>query len=81
MERLGRFDLPFWHVGLQQLRSRLVESLEKLFPGEEGALLKAMVLGMKDSLPMEVRENYIATGLAHLMAVSGLYIGFVAAAS
>jgi len=81
MERLGQFDLPFWHVGLQQLRSRLVESLEKLFPGEEGALLKAMVLGMKDSLPMEVRENYIATGLAHLMAVSGLHIGFVAAAS
>ncbi len=55
--------------------------MEKLFPGEEGALLKAMVLGMKDSLPSEVREAYIATGLAHLMAVSGLHIGFVAAAS
>ncbi|MBC8287178.1 MAG: DNA internalization-related competence protein ComEC/Rec2 [Nitrospinae bacterium] len=81
MERTGRFDLPFWHTGPQQLRSRLVKSLEKLFPGEEGALLKAMVLGMKDSLPFEVRENYIATGLAHLMAVSGLHIGFVAAAS
>ncbi len=80
MERLGRFNLPFWHASLQQLRSRLVASLEKLFPGEEGALLKAMVLGMKDSLSMEVRENYIATGLAHLMAVSGLHIGFVAAA-
>jgi competence protein ComEC len=81
MELLGQFDLPFWHASLETLRSRLVASLEKLFPGEEGALLKAMVLGMKDSLPMEVRENYIATGLAHLMAVSGLHIGFVAAAS
>ncbi|MBT3857013.1 MAG: DNA internalization-related competence protein ComEC/Rec2 [Nitrospina sp.] len=81
MKRSGRFDLPFWHAGLHQLRSRLVASLEKLFPGEEGTLLKAMVLGMKDSLPTEVRENYIATGLAHLMAVSGLHIGFVAAAS
>ncbi len=81
MERTGRFNLPFWHTGPQQLRSRLLESLEKLFPGEEGTLLKAMVLGMKDSLPAEVRETYIATGLAHLMAVSGLHIGFVAAAS
>ncbi len=80
MERLGRFDLPFWRTGVQQLRSRLVESMEKLFPREEAALLKAMVLGMKDSLPMKVRENYTATGLAHLMAVSGLHIGFVAAA-
>ena len=81
MERVGRFDLPFWHAGPQQLRSHLVKILEKLFPGEEGALLKAMVLGMKDSLTTEVRENYIATGLAHLMAVSGLHIGFVAATS
>ncbi len=81
MERTGRFNLPFWHTGPQQLRSRLLESLGKLFPGQEGALLKAMVLGMKDSLPAEVRETYIATGLAHLMAVSGLHIGFVAAAS
>lgn len=81
MEKLGQFALPFWHAGPQQLRSRLLESMEKLFPGEEGALLKAMVLGMKDSLPAEVRETYIATGLAHLMAVSGLHIGFVAVAS
>jgi competence protein ComEC len=81
MEQLGQFDLPFWRSNVDELRSRLVISLEKLFPGKEGALLKAMVLGMKDSLPPEVRENYIATGLAHLMAVSGLHIGFVAAAS
>ena len=81
MQRQGRFDLPVWHTGLQQLRQRLVKSLEKLFPGEVGDLLKAMVLGMKDSLSPEIRENYIATGLAHLMAVSGLHIGFVAAAT
>ena len=81
MKRVGRFDLPFWYAVPQQLRSRLVETMEKLFPGEEASLLKAMVLGMKDFLPAEVRENYIATGLAHLMAVSGLHIGFVAAAS
>jgi competence protein ComEC len=81
MERLGQFNLPFWRASLDELRSRLVASLKKLFPGEEGALLKAMVLGMKDSLPKQVRENYISTGLAHLMAVSGLHIGFVAAAS
>jgi competence protein ComEC len=81
MELLGQFDLPFWRTSLDALRNQLLASLEKLFPAKEAALLKAMVLGMKDSLPMEVRENYIATGLAHLMAVSGLHIGFVAAAS
>jgi competence protein ComEC len=81
MEKLGQFKLPIWHTSINKLRSNLVESLENIFPYKEAALLKAMVLGMKDSLPMEVRENYINTGLAHLMAVSGLHIGFVAAAS
>jgi competence protein ComEC len=81
MEPLGQFDLPTWQTGLQKLRSQLVHSIEKLFPGEVGNLLKAMVLGMKDSLSPQVRDNYISTGLAHLMAVSGLHIGFVAAAS
>lgn len=80
IEPLGRFDLPLWHAGPQQLRNRLIQSLEKLFPNEEGDLLKAMVLGVKDSLSTKVREDYIATGLAHLMAVSGLHIGFVATA-
>ena len=81
MEPLGQFDLPTWQAGLQKFRNQLVHSIEKLFPGEAGNLLKAMVLGMKDSLSPQVRDNYIATGLAHLMAVSGLHIGFVAAAS
>lgn len=79
--RLGQFDLPFRYTFPQSLRERLLTSLTRLFPGDEGKLLQAMVLGIKDSLPKKIREAYIATGLAHLMAVSGLHIGFVASAS
>jgi len=58
----------------------MLTSLSGLFPGDEGKLLQAMVFGMKDSLSPATKEAYIATGLAHLMAVSGLHIGFVASA-
>jgi len=47
---------------------------------DSAALLKAMLLGEKNYLSKELRQAYIDTGLAHLMAVSGLHIGFVAGA-
>lgn len=78
--RLGEFDLPFYCAFSQGLREKIAASLSALFPGNEGRLLQAMVFGMKDPLPSTIKEAYIATGLAHLMAVSGLHIGFVASA-
>jgi competence protein ComEC len=76
--RLGQFNLPFYYAFPQQLREQMLASLSQLFPEDEGKLLQAMVFGMKDSLSPEIKEAYIATGLAHLTAVSGLHIGFVA---
>ncbi|MFT4579906.1 MAG: competence protein ComEC [Nitrospinales bacterium] len=78
--RLEQFDLPFHYTFPQQLREWMLASLSQLFPEDEGKLLQAMVFGMKDSLSPEIKEAYIATGLAHLTAVSGLHIGFVASA-
>lgn len=53
---------------------------EALSP-KHAALLKGMVFGDKAGLPRETLEPYQATGLAHLFAVSGLHIGFVAGAA
>ncbi len=78
--RLEQFNLPFYYSFPQKLRERMLASLSQLFPEDEGKLLQAMVFGMKDSLSTEIKEAYIATGLAHLTAVSGLHIGFVASA-
>lgn len=58
-----------------------METIDKNLPLESGGLLKAMVLGEKNFLSDELRETYIASGLAHLMAVSGLHIGFVTGAT
>ena len=78
--RLEPFDLPFYLSFPQRLREKMLTSLSDLFSEDEGKLLQAMVFGMKDPLPLKIKEAYIATGLAHLMAVSGLHIGFVASA-
>ncbi len=78
MEILGTSPLPFLKSLQASLRVGLLKTLDAEFPREHGALLKAMLLGQKNNLSDEIKEDYIATGLTHLMAVSGLHVGFVA---
>ena len=78
IKKLGTQPLPFYNSLQTRLRDGLLKTLEAEFPDDQGALLKAMLLGQKNHLSDAVKEAYIATGLSHLMAVSGLHVGFVA---
>jgi competence protein ComEC len=41
-------------------------------------ILKALVLGEQGDIPEEVKEHFIVTGIAHLLAISGDHLGIVA---
>ncbi len=45
--------------------------------GEEAALLKALTTGQRSAVSDSVREDFRRSGLAHLLAVSGLHLGFL----
>lgn len=45
------------------------------FKGEAGALLSGICLGYKAQMDRGTRENFINTGVAHVLAVSGLHVG------
>ncbi|NOY84514.1 MAG: DNA internalization-related competence protein ComEC/Rec2 [Nitrospirae bacterium] len=42
------------------------------------AILLAMIIGESGGLDDEMRENFIAAGIAHLLAVSGTHLAFIA---
>jgi len=49
------------------------------YAGERGAyLLQAMILGERWQLPEDVYKGFQETGMAHLLAISGLHVGFLA---
>jgi len=81
IEKQGEFQPSIGTRFRNDLLRRLLAPVDAHLPGDTGALLKAMVLGKKESLAEDILEAYRVTGLAHLMAVSGLHIGFVAGAS
>jgi competence protein ComEC len=69
----------FWQISLW--RGRMLKSLEEALPGDPGALLEAIVLGARERLSRRVRQHFRLTGTAHLLAISGLHVGFIAGAA
>jgi competence protein ComEC len=57
-------------------RQRVASRLEK--EGRAGALVAALGLGDRGPIQPETREAFRRMGLSHLLAVSGLHVGFVA---
>ena len=49
------------------------------FKGDEFAVLSALTVGYKDELSEEIRESYSVSGASHVLALSGLHIGLLAA--
>lgn len=80
IERLGAVPLSAFTSLRGTIRERMLSFFDRHLAKDSAALLKAMLLGEKHYLSKELRQAYIDTGLAHLMAVSGLHIGFVAGA-
>ena len=58
---------------LYQLRSRLSERLSMLLPREEASLMKTILLGEKAALDEELKRLYQRNGIAHILAISGVY--------
>ncbi len=68
---------------MERLRQRLLGSLAKRLgegTGSAGPWLKAMLLGLRQELDGDTRASMQATGLAHLLALSGLHVGLLLAA-
>jgi competence protein ComEC len=60
------------------LRDRIARRSAALF-GSRAPLVDALVIGRRGTLDPEVRERYARAGMAHLLSISGLHVGFLAA--
>lgn len=60
------------------LHRRAVERLARLeMAPEAAAVVEAMAAGERRAIPPELRDAYSRSGLAHLLAVSGLHTGII----
>ncbi|MEO1021264.1 MAG: DNA internalization-related competence protein ComEC/Rec2 [Bacteroidota bacterium] len=62
-----------------RLRSNALSRIDELFSRENRAIAKALLLGYKSELEADQKQAFSRAGLSHIMAVSGLHVGFVVA--
>jgi competence protein ComEC len=63
---------------IERWRDHIRDFLEREGSPPSSGIFKALVLGEQGDIPEEVKERFIVTGIAHLLAISGDHLGIVA---
>ena len=60
-----------------KVKHRLTQILKRTLSHNEAAIMRAILLGDRHDIPSHVRELFQLSGVAHVLAISGLHIGIV----
>lgn len=64
---------------LESFRNYLIDLINQNSFSPEKEIIKAMILGNQNEIPDDIRDSFNKTGTAHILSISGLHIGMVAA--
>ena len=64
-------------VGLDAVREKIHDTLYKYMSPKYASLAYSVLIGDRTGLDDEIENNLKVTGVAHIVAVSGLHVGFV----
>jgi competence protein ComEC len=75
-EILGSF--PSWRDSFEKQREKITAFFLDHMPPPFGAVASSLITGDKAAIPENVREDFINSGLAHILAISGLHLTIIA---
>lgn len=83
VERIKRSSSALASIrhAVHRFRNRFDSAVQKAGSGESAAVLSALVVGKRDRINPGLREAFNSAGAGHLLAISGLHVGIVAACS
>ena len=70
---------PAW-IEMERIRSAATRSIISALPGDTGAVAAALLTGKRDRISPKALAAIRDSGLAHLLAISGLHVGLVVGA-
>ena len=78
---LERDQDPFLQRALiRPMREHILRVIGASLEGEHAALLSALLVGVRSGIDDELRQEFSTLGVVHVLAVSGLHVGFILAA-
>jgi len=66
-----------WPIPLEYLRFKILNKLQLGFSDNSFPLASALILGIKSSIPDNVRLLFSNLGIGHLLAISGLHMALI----
>jgi competence protein ComEC len=75
---LGERDHTPILLWVERCRDHIRHFLEQEVASPASSILKALVIGEQRDIPQELSEQFVVTGIAHLLAISGDHLGIVA---
>lgn len=70
--------LDGWGVRITGLRDTISKRILDAYPDQSGAIAAAVIVGDRSALNEDTLDAMRASGLAHLLAISGLHLGLLA---
>jgi competence protein ComEC len=64
---------------LESFRMYLKRIIDDNAPSPQREIITAMTIGDQNEIPADIRDNFNKTGTSHILSISGLHIGMVAA--
>ncbi len=75
----SRIHAAHWSYSIDTFRENLAQKMEKNLKGEETTgMIVALVMGLQKGIATSQWNVMRSTGTSHLMAISGMHVGFVA---
>jgi competence protein ComEC len=66
-------------IGWIKIREYVQSNIDELFSADLAPMAKALFLGYKAEISDDTKQYFSRSGLSHIMAVSGLHVGFIVA--
>jgi len=67
-----------WAIWLENIRNYINAKINRDFSEDTKGIAEALITGDKGQIPLYVRDNYAKSGIAHILAISGLHITMIA---
>ncbi len=74
-----RGTVPIFQTAAYKVRRHILALMDKYIAAPYSGFLKAILVGDRTSLKDSVKDDFIKTGTVHVIAVSGLHVGLIAA--
>lgn len=78
IEIISRDNLNFFNQKIiYPARQFASKNIDEYVGGDEGAFLKGLVTGERQDISKKVKDDFVKTGVMHIIAVSGLNVAYI----